>query len=98
MSWNEFLTAMAGPGVNAAVGFLLSFGADYIPGYNDLDAKFKRVAFIVAAFLIPLAATVAAVYTGEFGQWGDWQTTWWPALVAGAAAAFSGTVAHTRKL
>lgn len=98
MTWNEFLTAMAGPGVNAAVGFLLSFVADQFPGYNLLDAKSKRLIFVVAAFLIPIVATVAAIYTGEFGAWADWQTTWWPAIVAGSAAAFAGTVAHTRKL
>jgi hypothetical protein len=98
MEWGDFLKTMTGSGVNAAIGFILSFTTDYWPGYAPLDAKYKRLVFIAAAFLIPLLATAAAIATGEFGQWADWQTTWWPALVAGATAAFAGTLAHTRKL
>lgn len=98
MEWGEFLRAMAGPGANAAVGFLLSFTTDYWPGYEVMEAKYKRLIFISISFVIPVLATIAAIATGEFGQWADWQTTWWPAIVAGATSAFSGTLAHTRKL
>lgn len=98
MSWNEFLQMMTGPGINAAVGVLLSFTTDYWPEYDTLDPKYKRVLFYVICFLIPIVATVAAIVTGEFGTWGDWQTTWWPAIVAGMTAAGFGALAHTRKL
>lgn len=98
MEWGEFLKALTGPGVNSAVGFILSFTTDYWPGYASIDPKYKRLVFIAAAFLVPLLATILAIITGEFGQWADWQTTWWPAIVAGSTAAFAGTLAHTRKL
>lgn len=98
MSWNQFLSSLAGPGVNSAVGVILSFLADYWPWYNGLDAKLKRLIFAGLCFALPLAATVAGLLTGEFGAWGDWAGTWWPALVAGAVAAFGGTLAHTRSL
>lgn len=98
MSWKEFLQLMTGTGINAAVGMLLSLTTDYWPDYNALEPKWKRVLFFVICFLIPIVATVAAIVTGEFGAWGDWQTTWWPAIVAGATAAGVGTLVHTRKL
>jgi len=98
LTWNAFLLAMVGPGVNSAVGFLLSFLVEYWPKYNDLAAKWKRLVFIALSFSVPLLFTALAVATGEFGTWLDWATTWWPAIVAGAASAFAGTLAHARKL
>ena len=98
MEWGEFLKSMSGAGVNAAAGFLLSYAVEDFPSYELMDAKYKRLVFIAAAFLIPISATVAAIVTGEFGAWSDWAGTWWPAIVAGATAAFAGTLAHTRKL
>jgi hypothetical protein len=98
MSWNQFLSSLAGPGVNSAVGVILSFLADYWPWYNGQEAKTQRLVFIALSFAIPITATVAAIITGEFGAVNDWAGTWWPAIVAGAVAAFSGTLAHTRKL
>jgi MFS family permease len=98
MEWGEFLRVMSGSGVNAAVGFLLSFLADYWPWYNGQESRLQRLVFIALSFAIPIAATIAAIATGEFGAINDWPGTWWPAIVAGAVAAFSGTLAHTRKL
>ena len=98
MEWGEFLIAMAGPGVNGAVGIVLSVLVEYWPWYAGLEAKMSRLIFAALCFAIPICATVAAIATGEFGVWADWAGTWWPAIVAGATAAFAGTLAHTRKL
>lgn len=98
MEWGDFLRYLSGDGINAVVGVLLSYLVDYWPWYNGQEAKIKRLIFSAICFALPLLATLAAVLTGEFGAWGDWAGTWWPALVAGAVAAFGGTVAHTRSL
>ena len=98
ITWSTFLLLMVGPGVNSGVGLLLSGIVEYLPKYNDLAPKWKRLVFAGLSLVVPLTFTALAIAIGEFGQWGDWQTTWWPALVAGASAAFAGTVAHTRKL
>lgn len=98
MEWGEFLRWMSGAGLNAVVGVALSFAADYVPGYNQLEAKYSRLVFMAACFIVPVLATLAAVVTGEFGAWNDWAGTWWPALMAGGMSAFAGTLAHTRSL
>lgn len=98
MEWSEFLTYAAGPGVNAIVGFALSFCVDYIPGYDLLEPKLARLVFLGLAFVVPAGATALAIATGEWGVWNDWAGTWWPALVSGFTAGFAGTLAHTRSL
>jgi len=98
MSWSEFLKWAASPGINAIVGAVLSFVVEYLPSYGSLDAKWKRLVFFALSMLVPLAATALAVATGEWGAWGDWATTWWPAIVAGFAAGSIGTLVHTRRI
>jgi len=99
MTWPEFLGWLMGAGLNTAVGFVLSFLADYVPWYNKLEPKWSRLVFILSCFVIPIGATVAAIATGAIdGAWLDWAGVWWPAIMAGGMAAFAGTVAHTRLL
>jgi len=98
MSWSEFLTYAAGPGVNVIVGALLSVVVEYWPAYDALEPKWKRLGMAGLCLLVPFLATVAAVATGEFGAWGDWATTWWPVLLSAFAAFTGATVAHIRKL
>ena len=98
MSWSEFLQYAAGPGIAVIVGAVLSVVIEYVPGYAGLDAKLKRLVFFGLSMSVPLAATALAVATGVWGTWGDWATTWWPALVAGCAAGSAGTLVHTYKL
>lgn len=98
MTWGEFLQYAANPGIAIIVGVVLSVLVVYIPRYEALDPKWKRLVFVGLCFAVPLAATVLAVATSEWGAWGDWKTTWWPALQSGFVSGTSGTVAHTRKL
>ena len=98
MSWSEFLQYAASPGIAVIVGVILSVVVEYIPRYETLAPKWKRAVFVVLCFAVPVAATALAIVTGEWGAWNDWQTTWWPALVAAFAATASGTIMHTRKL
>ena len=98
MSWGDFLQWAASPGINVIVGAVLSTVSEYIPGYGALEAKWKRIVFFGLSMVIPLGATALAILTGEWGAWGDFQGTWWPAVVAGFAAGSAGTLVHTRKL
>lgn len=98
MTWGEFLQYAASPGIGVIVGVILSVVVEYLPSYETLVPKWKRLVFVGLCFVVPLVATALAVATGEWGEWADWQTTWWPAFVAGFSATATGTVAHVRKL
>ena len=97
MSWNDFLVGMRGPGVNVAVGVLVFYLADAWPSFETLAPRVKRMLVLILCMVIPLLATLASVATLGLPL-GDWANTWWPAIVAGAAAFSASTVAHTQKL
>ena len=97
MSWSDFLVAMRGPGLNAAVGVAVYFLADNWPAFATLTARMKRMVVLMLCMLIPLLATLASVATLGLPL-ADWPGTWWSAIVAGAAAFSASTVAHTRNL
>ncbi len=96
MTLVEFLRyAMTSAGVNAAVGFVLSFLAEWWPGYAALPPLTKRLAMMALCFVVPLGAAV--------GLWliaGDPLTveTLWAAMQAGFAAFFGSQAAHARVL
>ena len=90
MSLTQFLEYAAGPGVNAIVGFILSFAADSVPGYSGLNPKWKRGLMMAACFCVPIAATLAL---GRFDQ-----EAVWGALTAGFVAFFGSQAAHARAL
>jgi hypothetical protein len=97
-SFLEFLTnLMTSPGfIGLAVGAILSFVVDYIPGYETLAAKMKRLVFLGLCLVLPLGA---AAVGGLAGYWSfAFESTFWPALVAGFTAFGSGTFVHTREL
>lgn len=96
MNLVEFLRyAMTSAGINAAVGFVLSFLAEWWPGYTELPPRAKRVIMMALCFVIPLGAAL--------GLWlvaGDPLTvdTLWAAVLAGFAAFFGSQAAHARVL
>ncbi len=95
MSWGEFLTWLSQPGgVSAAVGILTSWLVDYWPWFASLPPKGKTVAFLVLSLFIPLAAAALGCLTSGWA-W-SWEATFWPALVAGATAFFTGTAVHLK--
>ena len=97
MSWSDFLALLSQPnGIAAAVGIGLSFVTEYIPGYEALVPKWKRLIFLVFCLAIPLAAAGLAILTA--GAPLSWELTFWPALLAGGTAFAGGTIAHVRKL
>jgi len=96
MAFIDFLKYLQGPGIGIAIGFILSFVVEWYPEWNDVDPKAKRIAFFVLSTAIPVAAAAAGAATGYWG-W-DFETVFWPALVAGFTAFGAGTLAHTRSV
>ena len=93
---SEFLFYLQSNGVNAAVGFLLSFIMDWFPGFNDLDAKAKRFAMLGLCLAVPLLAALLA--TVGLKSQPFVLETFWQAAMAGFLAFVASQAAHTRKL
>lgn len=96
LAWCEFLRHVAGPGVAVVVGFVASELARYVPRFDGLLPRMKRLVFAGLCFLVPVTASGLGVLT--CGWLFSWSQTIWPALVAGAVAFGSGTLVHTRKI
>jgi hypothetical protein len=92
----DFLFALQGPLLNVAVGVVLSFIQEYIPAFCGLDPKAKRLVTGALCLAIPLLACLVSTLLGY--QINSLEYGWWPAIVAGAIAFSSATLAHTRKL
>ncbi len=98
MSWQDFLKYLAEPsGIVAVLGFILSWLVEYIPGFDALVPKWKRLVVLVLSMAIPLVGVGLSIATGVVGDV-TWELTWWPALVAGFLAFGGATVAQTRQL
>jgi len=97
LSWSGFLDLLSSPnGIAAAVGVLLSWLAEYIPGFDGLIPKWKRLVFLGLCFIVPLIAAGLGILTAGWPV--GWEATFWPAILAGGIAFGGGTIAHVRKL
>lgn len=97
MSWNDFLVAMRGPEINTAVGVLIYVLANHWPRFGTLTPRNKRLAVMALSVLVPILATLLSVLTLGL-PFGNWATTWWPALVAGVMAYVTSQGLHLRDL
>ena len=62
----EFLQyAGTAVGINAIVGFVLSFVVEWFPEYEELGSKWKRVAMMGLCFVIPVVSLALLVLLGE---------------------------------
>ncbi len=96
MTFQEFVKYAAGPGVSMIVAMLLALVVEWMPSFDQLQPKQKRLVFFALSFAVPVAAAVVGTYTGIFD--GSWDSTFWPALVAGFAASGIGTLVHTPRM
>jgi len=97
MDWTDFLGYLSSPnGIAVAVGIAISWLAEYIPGFKELLPKWKRLVVLGVNLAIPLLAATLGVLTA--GWPASWEGTFWPAIVAGALAFGSSTLAHIRLL
>lgn len=97
LNWSEFLNWLSTPnGVPVVAGILLSVIAEYVPAYNSIPAKWKRVVFFFASLVVPVGAAGLGVLTD--GWPATWVETFWPAIVTGILVFASGTMAHLIRL
>lgn len=96
MEFTAFIDWLRGPGINAAIGFLMSFVVEWFPRWDDLAPRIKRLVMLAFCMALPLLATLLGTLTGYLDS--SFALTWWPALVSGLAAFASSTVAHARQL
>ena len=96
ISLRDFLLFMQGAGVNVIAGVLLSYIVEWWPRWNELESRVKRLITFGLCMVIPLIATLGLVMLGY--QPNSLEETWWMAIVSGAVAFGSSTLAHTRLL
>jgi hypothetical protein len=97
MDFKTFLVFMQGTGIEAIVGFIWSFVVEWVPQWETLSARVKRIAMWAICTTVPVLAKVLELaFYG--GAWGDFPNTWFPMLVAGFVAFGGSQIAHLRKL
>ena len=94
MSFVDGLKSAAGPGAAVIAGVIIALLIEWIPAFQAVSSKHKRLVYTVLCFLIPFIATVIAIVTHTFGSWGDIDTTWWPVVISGLAASGIGQLVH----
>lgn len=96
-NWEAFLTWLTEPsGVTLGAGVILSVLFEYVPRYDQLSKKLKRVVFAGACVFVPVAAAVLGMLT--LGWTPSWIQTFWPAIVTGVFVFGTGTMAHTPRI
>ncbi len=97
LTWSGFLALLSTPnGIAGAVGVVLSWLAEYVPAFDALVPKWKRLVFFGVCMIVPLCAAALGIWT--CGWPASWELTFWPAILAGGIAFGGGTLAHARKL
>jgi hypothetical protein len=97
MSWSDFLAYLSQPnGIAVVVGALLSVILEYWPKFGTLAPRYKRAAFFVLCMVVPLVGAALGILTADWPA--GFETTFWPALVAGFMAFASGTMLHIREM
>lgn len=98
MSLTEFLTYAAGPGINAIVGFVLSFAVEWYPDFETLDPRWKRLVTMILSFAIPVLATLGLWLISGLPPTEELLAGLWNALQSGFLAFFASQAAHIRTL
>ena len=96
MTLIDFLNYLRGPGIDAALGVLLSFIIEWLPNWDTLAPRSKRVFTLLICLAIPLLATVGLALMGAVDV--TLPDTWWLAVMSGAMAYGGSQVAHLRKM
>lgn len=97
MGFQDFLASLQqAVGIGAAIGFLMTFVLEWMPNFEYLSAREKRAVFFALCMTLPLLAAGVGVALGYYEP--IFETTFWPAVVAGFTAFTAGTLVHTRKL
>jgi hypothetical protein len=95
-TFDAFLQGLSGQLVAVAVGLLLSVIVEWIPAYDGLAARYKRLIFFGLCLIVPVAAAFLRWALGYVSLTFD--PLIWHAIWNGLGAAGVGTLVHTRKL
>ncbi|MFA4973466.1 MAG: hypothetical protein WC683_12680 [bacterium] len=90
------LDAVSESGIGAVLGFILSYVAEWVPGFDLWPARVKRIVILAACMLIGVGLWLLGYALGcedSLTIEGAWA-----ALAAGFAAFSASQVAHARKL
>lgn len=97
MSFPDFVAALQTPNLIAVVvGALWSVIVEYFPAWTTLDPKWKRAVFFGLSLLVPVLGAAIGISAGY--QVSEWESTWWPCVLAGLVAFTSGQIVHMRKM
>ena len=98
ISWCDGLAWMQSvQGVVAGVlGLLLSWLAEYVPGFVGLPPRWKRVVILLLCVGVPVCALLLAWLTGCVEQPSG--EAFWQAVASGAVAFATSQIAHLPKL
>ena len=82
-------------GINAVIGFVLSFVVEWFPTYTGLPSKTKRLVMLGLCLVVPVLSLVGLVLIGvsSFNQ-----DAVWAAVLAGFTAFLGSQVAQARQL
>jgi hypothetical protein len=95
MTLVDFLRMLTGPAIGAAVGILLSILADYVPRFNALDPKWKRLVMFGFCIVVPCVGVGGLVLLGAEPSTVE---SWWQGVLAGVTAFAASTLRHTPQL
>ena len=95
-TFDVWLTALSGPLVAAAVGFILSWVVEWFPAYEKLAPRVKRIVFLAVCLVVPIVAVTVRGLLG-YASW-TFDPLYWHALWNGFIAYGVGNLAHIRKL
>ena len=96
MSLVDFLNYLRGPGIDAALGVLLSFVVEWLPNWDTIAPRVKRVIMLLICLAIPTIATIGLALLGAVDP--KLPDTWWLAVMSGAMAFGGSQVAHLRDM
>jgi hypothetical protein len=92
----DFMNFLRGPGINAAIGVILSFVVEWYPQWPNVASRTKRIIMLLLSLIIPLLATAGLCLLGLLPA--NDSETWWTAILAGATAFSAGQLAYIRNI
>jgi len=96
MTFQQFLWFCQGEGLNAVIGIILSFLAEWWPQFQASARREKMFVMLGLNIIIPLLAALISYGMGY--QDGGFATTFWPALSAGGMAFLASQATYLTKV
>jgi hypothetical protein len=95
-TFDAWLQQVSGPLVSAVVGVVLSWIVEFVPAYESLAPRHKRLVYFGLCMVVPVAAACLRATLGTMA-W-SFDPLVWHAMWAGTAAGGVRTLFHARRL